>query len=874
MGPIFSPPSLETITLSRLSISHYYTKPLLVLDPQLYAAKQFPYGRLCPGHNHSNENSISTPYSSWTELQTCIDTNRTIDVIGHVYKCSLCKTIGGAAKTFRTTSDEFWQSFKLKDRPRWAPIIFARSMFSNEFAQYVRVHRLSSTFSGLAANITQKHVKNYLDYKYGYYTTLGTTTTSSDHIFSGINIKTKWDGIDRISDDHIKSVWDFLVDNYLLQDFSTYMRTLYSDDIKTLAWDSQHSLAKKAKTVIGLNKRVSIMKSISAIVDSNNYVASICMTLTHSNEEIKQQMQGLARRYDMSTMKRELPGGAILSGSDLIERVGTDYVEKYHPMVNSVFPNAKAFQDSFHWMQLLADAIFEGTKNPSNAAVRGRIAQVYKAAKDKEELNNSMEDLFSYFSASGTVWNAAARDIFDKQLDRVKKGYLDKGDVTADTSRVENVFKHLNRIQNSFSCNLETFVGLLLCSVDQLNRNNAMRLRDPFALAVHGYQDIVWANNIQQLEKACFAGHHVHTMRDPIESGEEFGICRIRPSEDMNAAETLLDRNDREDEIVDYEALNRINTWAAEQRVLELGIQPNRLNQLIEQMAATQIATPPATPVNSSNTAVSATPSTEYLRRRVAINADLFSLEGDEHFTFMNLRKLHRWTNTKTNWLDAEKIWEMTKRIVNRRRPEFLGFYSTRAAVVLQRKCIDIEINMPRYLQKWNLLKANGTEIHIQDGEEINVQKKIDYWQAQQLDAPPVRYFKCTRCRLDKHSIDVLFEGQTWKISHPEKVCSDEVPIRFTNIPFRQPEGLFLGPEGLLDIDKCNQLMEQCLNTATTDDPILSNFSIFALSIMGEDGRISYQKLALLGINKRNVDSDNLRNVWLTGRANKRKRLQ
>jgi len=372
----------------------------------------------------------------------------------------------------------------------------------------------------------------------------------------------------------------------------------------------------------------------------------------------------------------------------------------------------------------------------------------------------------------------------------------------------------------------------------------------------------------------------IQRMQESIESGEEFGICRITTGkDDMNAAESTMNLGDIEQDEVDYDAIARISNWAAEQRVVDLGIDPHRLRQpLLTHRSETTSNTSDTITVNQTLSAPfqptpPSTPSTDYLIRRATINADLFNVEGDEHFTFMNLRKLHKWKSAKTNWGEASKVWETTKNIVNRRRPEIMGLYTSRSPIVLQRKCIDIECNMPRYLEKWRLLKANGIDIHVVQGEEHNVQRKIDYWEAQELDPAPLRSLKCKRCRLDKHSIDVQLDGQNWKVSHPERVCSDEVPIRLTNVPFPQPNGLFLGPEGLFVPARFDELLELSMGNANSEEAVMSNFSIFALSILNPNGGLSPVKLALSNILMANNDSEELRRVWLTGRTNKRKKL-
>jgi hypothetical protein len=136
---------------------------------------------------------VAIQYSSLTELQSCFDLDGMLDVVGHIYKCSKCRTDAGSPKTFRTTAPEFWKRFKFKDLPRWVPAIFSRSMFTNRFVHMIRTYRLDSTHHGLAANITQQHIKQYLDYKKAYYLALGSTITSIEYCFSSINDKKEYD---------------------------------------------------------------------------------------------------------------------------------------------------------------------------------------------------------------------------------------------------------------------------------------------------------------------------------------------------------------------------------------------------------------------------------------------------------------------------------------------------------------------------------------------------------------------------------------------------------------------------------------------------------------------------------------------------------
>jgi len=696
-------------------------------------------------------------------------------------------------------------------------------------------------------------------------------------MFSKIDDKLKWNGVDKISDDHVKLVWEYLLEDYMLEHFSAYMRSLYSDNVRTLAWDSQHPLAAKAKTVVALNKRISIMKSISAIVDSNNYIASICMTVTHSNDEIKQQMEGLARRYNCSPMSRKDERGEVLRGAELVEVFGSDYVEKYSPMVLTIFRKARAFQDVFHWQQLLFDAILNGVKNPLHSQVRGKIAQAYKKSVSKEDLVTLMEGVYDYYANAGNVWNAAARDIFDRQLERVRKGYLESGQYSADTSRVENVFKYLNRIQNSFSCGLQTFVGLLLASVDQTNRNNALRLHDPFAMAVYGYQDFVWADGIQGIEAQCFPTEIIPRMNSPMESGGQFGICHYRPERfSVNGLEEQsLQRADQED--LDYQAIFNVNDWVREQRLIEEGINLDHLIVGINQPAAATttvlplVNTPPPIPILQNTP----TPSENYLRTRAQINADIYHIDGDEHFLFMNLRKLHKWYSWKTRWVEASRIWNGIIRVMNRQRAEILGRFNERDAIILQKKCIDIEVNLPRYLERWRTMKANGQLQVVIEDETIDVQKKINYWESQQLDLPTSKSLICRRCGIDKKPAEINLAGESWRVSHPERVCSDQAPVKLGNkAPFPMPDGLFLGPDGCLDLVRFNELVLVSRTRHMSDDALLSNFALFAIHMLNNDDQLDYHKLEVLGVKVMDNGSILAQQTWLANRSNKKQKLR
>jgi len=176
-------------------------------------------------------------------------------------------------------------------------------------------------------------------------------------------------GLKKVPDSAVNSVWLYLISNYLIENANIYMRTIYSSDTSTLAFDATHRFAEKGKIINSNNQRISPMKSLLVVVDNRSYIVAHAFTTDQGNAQIKEVLEGIAKRMDIAKVCRTKADGTVLKGSELIERIGSDYVEKYQNMTRSVFKDSIHQQDRFHFQQLLHYAVCNSSANPQYKAV-------------------------------------------------------------------------------------------------------------------------------------------------------------------------------------------------------------------------------------------------------------------------------------------------------------------------------------------------------------------------------------------------------------------------------------------------------------------------------------------------------------------------
>jgi len=122
----------------------------------------------------------------------------------------------------------------------------------------------------------------------------------------------------------------------------------------------------------------------------------------------------------------------------------------------------------------------------------------------------------------------------------------------------------------------------------------------------------------------------------------------------------------------------------------------------------------------------------------------------------------------------------------------------------LKQKCSEIESKLPKYLEHWLDQESKGIE-HGYDkfGAEYLVQDKIAYWKHHDPRVPEARSKQnqdhCKRCLLSRNRAD----------QHPKTSCLDGVLVSRLDIPYPQPERLFLNPKGCLDKQRFSELSIQ-----------------------------------------------------------------
>jgi hypothetical protein len=307
------------------------------------------------------------------------------------------------------------------------------------------------------------HVKAYLDCKALYLTSLTFDNIQYDPAFefSKIDTSRAYDGVSDISAKSVSSIWTYLMRKGCLDGFARYMKSLISSETTNISWDATHSFAEKGKTVVN-NQRIAAMKSLSIIVCNRNYIQSAIFTLSHRNVELQRQFEGFARRLELMNVSRVDGYRRRLVGKDIIAKVGTDYVEKYAGMIKQVFPKASHPQDVFHWLCRFHLAIRDSFRNPYHQEVVVGLSIAWRQSTTRVSIIANFEALYKKYQEKGGIWNALARAIFDRQLVRVSSGWMDKEGDTANTSRVENKFRHIETVQATFVCGLQLFESLML----------------------------------------------------------------------------------------------------------------------------------------------------------------------------------------------------------------------------------------------------------------------------------------------------------------------------------------------------------------------------------------------------------------------------
>jgi len=667
------------------------------------------------------------------------------------------------------------------------------------------------------------HVKRYLDYKRTYLETLGVQRTPLDsaYEFSTIDQKRGYEGAKTINAEMITTVWTYIMDNGGLEGFSQYMKSLATDKITNISWDATHSFAEKGKTTIA-NQKIATMKSLSVIVCNQNYIQSAIFTLSHRNVELSAQFEAFARHLDALKLARRDGYGRLLHGRHIVEKVGTDYTEKYGGMIKKVFPQCSQAQDVYHWLTRFYLGIQNGRINPYHAEVVASLSIAWRQSRTRDDIIGNFEALYTKYHHKGGIWNQLAKDIFDRQMQRVRAGWLDKDGDSANTSRVENKFRHIERVQATFSCSLQVFESLGLAKIDMMNRNNGRKRGDKLIIQTYCYSDVIYSNKIQCLEKRLFTykSDDIATLPNIIDHQEEFGVvtqsgnqrqvCREEPdSEDMIVEEY-------DDEAADYLPQAIANDFLEQCELESLGLDASKRNQPeldalpqdnrfvpITQLLANVMPTLPSNAPQLPLEPYRPPPQTRtmtWFERRCNLPAEYFLVgQGIVYHLFMKLGRLHKWRSAagETNFNAAELTWKHEIDAHHAKNPEGdrLPEYDSNT---LRTKCIKVEKMLPKYLMFWQELATEGVEIYVnKEEEDCDVQKKIRYWTEQDLreNVPLTSACRkgktdtCKRCNLRK----VAGSG------HSPRTCIDGALILLDTdvVRFPQPTDLFITKDGL-----------------------------------------------------------------------------
>jgi hypothetical protein len=386
-----------------------------VVDLEIYERKQYHRDNMCQNPSHDRNSTNTITYKGIVGLpRRCYTESDVEDIIGVSYTCKCCKI------DFSTAGDGYLSNKTWYERPDWMPLCQKKTAYSSSLIDQVRFHRLSTTTSGALASVFQDlHWRQYIKLKERYIRTLQGRRSTGDR-FSTIDCMEGYRGLLTFPDSIVKTIWQYLCTNYMLNDAFDYMKTIYSSETSTLAFDATHRFAEKGKAVVD-GAYTSVMKSLVLVVDNHNYIVSQAMTTDHTNEQIEKILQGIASRYNKAGIGRDIDG-EFKKGSDLIQKIGSDYVEKYRHMTARVYPQAKHIQDNFHFQQLMHYTVVRASANPYYEEVCKEIAIKIQQAKDQQDMEEGLEIVYKKFSDIGGVWSKGTRGVFDRQIERIRKG--------------------------------------------------------------------------------------------------------------------------------------------------------------------------------------------------------------------------------------------------------------------------------------------------------------------------------------------------------------------------------------------------------------------------------------------------------------------
>jgi hypothetical protein len=670
-GPQFLPESINSLYLYGAGVACYHMQPFTVLDLELFAFRSFNRKDMCLDCRGSSlvqyRNIISEP-------RRCYGLRSMETFIPISYHCSTCK------RSFNTASVKWNDRKKWYERPHWWPLCSHKTAYSSELVNYVRKERLSTTTAGaLAMKVSHYHMERYLHHKSTYQSTLDAEENrqESDR-FGDINDLQGYKGLKNVPISVVQDIWNWLINNYLNKDAAIHTRSLYSNTTATLAFDATHRFGEKGKVVNSSNQRISPMKSLLVVVDNAGFVVSHALTTDKGNEQIKETLEGIAHRLNCAKVQRTLPDGTIPKGKDVIEVIGSDYAEKYEQMTASVFPKSRHQQDNFHFQQLLHYAVLNTQGNTQYKAVCQSIAIAIQSANSRAAMELNLEEVYGKYKQIRGTWSLLARQIFDTQILRIRKGYMDgymgELDNRADTSRCELIFKILAPLMYGFDCGLNTWNTLITLKIQQININKAIKNEDPFMISTHGYPDPLYCNQIALQEKRLFPSCCIPVMQESVRSLEEFGVRestaakrKFGPPPARNDFDNLEQAAEPETEIAPAGIAQKYD-YVQQVALLDMNLNPE-LRFVAEQSPteSKEISlpapnTPPATPfefVDRPHVPNTLTPtrSATILAEMSGLDIENFTLDGDSYHLFMKMRLHNAWTIKVTSWQEAQQLW-------------------------------------------------------------------------------------------------------------------------------------------------------------------------------------------------------------------------
>jgi len=124
LGPKFIPPSLQSLALTRRSLSYYYLQSFTMVDPQLYQPDHYTRKNMCAHAPHTVGDGIQR--KDLTYPKQCYGMHGMEWVIGITHNCVGCK------KLSTTSSHEFWDKIAYFKRPGNHEDV-SRSLWLNRF---------------------------------------------------------------------------------------------------------------------------------------------------------------------------------------------------------------------------------------------------------------------------------------------------------------------------------------------------------------------------------------------------------------------------------------------------------------------------------------------------------------------------------------------------------------------------------------------------------------------------------------------------------------------------------------------------------------------------------------------------------------------